>query len=94
MAVSVFPALGERPTESQSGKQRDRPVIVSGTISSIDLANNTVTIKGADSKEITYTVDAAAKISISGKDGSLGDLKKGDSVTAEVRGKKLVSIHL
>lgn len=66
---------------------------ITATIAKIDSAKSTVTLVGSDSKEVTYSVDSAAKISVQGKDGALADLKAGQMVTAEVKGKKIVSIQ-
>jgi Cu/Ag efflux protein CusF len=77
-------ALAEEAAQTQQ---------ITATIAKIDSAKSTLTLVGSDSKEVTYSVDAAARISVQGKDGALADLKAGQVVTAEVKGRKIVSIQ-
>lgn len=88
LAALLFSLSAANFAEESAQTQR-----VTGTIAKIDTVRNTVTLVGADSKEVTYPVDSAAKIMVEGRDAGLADLKAGQPVTAEVKGKKIVSIQ-
>lgn len=53
-----------------------------GTLESVDLGKNELTVTGKDGKDnLTVKVDGQTKIRVGDRDGTMADLKKGDSVS-------------
>lgn len=55
---------------------------IDGQVQAVDLQKKEVTVKGNDGTDaVTVKVDAQTKVKIGDRDGSLADVKKGDTVT-------------
>ncbi|PYV91687.1 MAG: hypothetical protein DMG05_06710 [Acidobacteria bacterium] len=65
----------------------------SGTVKKVDMITNTVTVETAGGQEVSFTVDPQTKITVSGKTGTLADLKEGQRVTVEHKDGKALSIQ-
>jgi len=65
----------------------------SGTVKKVDMITNTVTVETAGGQEVSFTVDPQTKITVSGKTGTLADLKEGQRVTVEHKYGKALSIQ-
>jgi hypothetical protein len=64
------PDKGKTPSPGQS---------VEGTICTIDPRNHMLTVLGDKNEEVTVRMDAATRIRVGDKEGTLADLKIGDS---------------
>ena len=65
---------------------------VSGTVKNIDMASNILTVQTSEGTELAYSVDSQTKIVLNGQPGTLADLKAGQYVKIEAKGKKAVTI--
>ena len=65
---------------------------VMGTLSKVDSTANTLTIKKADNQEQSFSLDAAAKITVDGKAASISELKPGHKVSVTTDGKKATAV--
>src|SRR5262249_49417362 len=88
LALAVVMVLGVASlsmaaTKSSSSKSSSHSMM--GEVVNVGAAGHTFTIKetvkGGEAKEVTFTFDTAAKVTVAGKAGRLEDLKSGDSVT-------------
>jgi hypothetical protein len=72
---------GDKPNKADKAAKRD-PNSVAGLVQKVD--GNTLTLKGHGKKaaEVTVTTDAATKIRVNGKPGTLADIKPGMRVVA------------
>ena len=78
------------------GDDLTKPQKLSATIKNIETVTDSValvTLETSDTKETTYTVDSETKIRVNGKEGTVADLKTGQTVTAEAMGTKLIAIE-
>ncbi len=64
-----------------AAKSAEKVYAVKGSISAVDTAASTVTVKAAKG-DVVLTVDANTKIKVSGQSSDLNGLKVGDSVSA------------
>lgn|SRR5512147_675371 len=65
---------------------------VSAIVKNIDLAGSTLTVQTPEGIELAYSVDSRTKIVLNGQPGTLADLKAGQSVQIEAKGRKAVTI--
>lgn len=65
---------------------------VMGTISKVDAINNSLTLKNSDDQEQSFSLDAAAKVTLDGKSVTLADLKAGQKVTVKADSSKATSV--
>jgi hypothetical protein len=83
VAVAQMSSAPEAPAKGQD---------VAGTISQVDAAANSLTIKKKDSTDATFKADTATTITLDGKAAKLADLKSGHEVSLTMDGLKVVSI--
>lgn len=57
---------------------------VSGQVSAVDSASNSIVLKDKAGKEVNLSVDTGTKITKGGKDITLADIKPGEMAIAEV----------
>jgi hypothetical protein len=64
-----------------NGKAQPAEVPVEGTIRAIDPSNHTLTVMNDKNEEVVVRTDAATRIRVGDKEGTLADLKIGESAT-------------
>lgn len=62
-------------------KAQPRGLLVEGTIRAIDPGNHTLTLMNGENEEVTVRTDAATRIRVGEKEGTLADLKIDDSAS-------------
>src|SRR5579884_601042 len=65
----------------EKGKAQTQELLVEGTIRAIDPSNHTLTVMNDEKKEVAVKTDTATRIHVGDKEGTLADLKIGDSAT-------------
>lgn len=86
--ISVFGFSGNLCALVQKAPLRvavDRIEVFEGSVVSVNEADREVIVKDLNNEEVTVTVDAATKISRSGKPANLSKLRKGKNVTVHCR---------
>jgi hypothetical protein len=80
----------EKVKEAVHEKEKAQPaeVLVEGTIRAIDPSNHTLTVMNDKNEEVVVRTDAATRIRVGDKDGTLADLKIGDSATVTYQSAK------
>lgn len=63
------------------GKAQPAAVLVEGTIHAIDPSKHTLTVMNDKNEEVVVRMDAATRIRVGDKEGTLADLKIGDAAT-------------
>ncbi len=65
----------------EKGKAQTQGLLVEGAIRAIDPSNHTLTVMNDKNEEVAVKTDAATRINVGDKEGTLADLKVGDSAT-------------
>ena len=81
-----------KPDAQIEGLSAPSAAPVMGTLSKVDAAASMLTVKKADDKEQSFTLDSAAKITLDGKAATASQLKEGQKVSVTVDGDKATSV--
>ena len=65
----------------KKGEAQSHGLLVEGTIRAIDASNHKLTVMNDKKEEFAVKTDAATRIHVGDKEGTLADLKVGDSAT-------------
>jgi len=90
--VLIGTVLAVNATEAASENRRE---VLRGDVVWVDIIGNFIRVKGKKAEE-TFQVDSKARIFISGREGKLADIVKGQGITVlyEVLGERKVAVEI
>ena len=77
-----------KETVHEKGKAQPAEVLVEGTVCAIDPSNHTLTVRNDKNEEVVVRTDAVTRIRVGDKEGTLADLKIGESATVTYQSTK------
>ena len=92
LAAQQQPAPSYPNIGSEQGLAAPAAAQVTGTLSKVDATAHMLTIKKADDKEQSFSLDSAAKITVDGKAATISQLKAGQKVSVTTDGTKATSV--